>query len=485
MSRAETRGMQDRLLARFVRDEIAPFHAHYRALFDREGIPPASIRSVSDLRRLPFTTKADLSPTAEEPDRPLSFLLKPDAESIRARAGVRRRLGLLATGAVRGAAAVRTALEAEYRPIFLTATTGRAAAPVSVLYASPDLARLGEAGRRLAGVLGFTTEDRGLNVFPYAPHLAFWQTVLAGWRAGIFLLPTGGGKVMGTQGILRAATRIQPTAIIGVPGYVHHLLRAARDAGVDLSQVRSVVLGAEKTTRPARETIRALLDEMGARDAGVHGTYGFTEARAAWGECPAGADTTGYHTYPDMEVFEIVDPATGETLPDEADGELVYTCLGGRGTVVLRYRTGDIVRGGIRWAPCPRCGRRVPRISSEIDRASNVKDLRLTKVKGTLVNLNAVADALAADPAVEEWQVEIRRAGGATAAVGLDEFVVRVALRSGREGDAVEARRRIKRDVFDAAEVTPTDVEIHPLDSMLERLGMETELKEKRFVDLR
>ena len=101
-----------------------------------------------------------------------------------------------------------------------------------------------------------------------------------------------------------------------------------------------------------------MLNAQGARNVYIFGTYGFTEARTAWAECPTENHlSSGYHLYPDKEIFEIIDPATGEVKDDDEDGELVYTSLDSRASVMLRYRTGDIVKGGITHEPCPYCGR--------------------------------------------------------------------------------------------------------------------------------
>ena len=197
---------------------------------------------------------------------------------------------------------------------------------------------------------------------------------------------------MGSSGDLRALTRLRADALIGVPGYVYHLLRRAVADGLDLSSIRCVVLGAERVPPGMKAKIVQLLTECGAQDVKVFGTYGFTEARMAWAECPTKDNAyTGYHLYPDMAIFEVIDPKTGEVLPDGEDGELVFTPLQARASTVFRYRTGDLVRGGLQHDPCPHCGRTVPRISSDLTRESSLKDLQLLKVKGTLVNLEDCA----------------------------------------------------------------------------------------------
>ena len=176
----------------------------------------------------------------------------------------------------------------------------------------------------------------------------------------------------------------------------------------------------------------------------------------------------------------MVDPDTGKILPDGEPGELVYTGLDGRGTVVLRYRTGDLAKGGITREPCPVCGRSVPRISSDLGRASNQVDFALTKIKGALVNLNVLGDIMNADPSVDEWQLVIRKRNDDPFEV--DEMVVTMSLTPGR--DAERAEHDLGRKLFAALEVRP-QFERLSREEILDRLGMETRLKENRFVDLR
>jgi phenylacetate-coenzyme A ligase PaaK-like adenylate-forming protein len=482
MPRSEQRAMQDALLQRYVREYLYPFSPFYRDLFDRAGVRPEQIRGVDDLRRLPLSQKGDLLPTADDPQRFKKFILQPDAQKVRAAWPLSKKLPLLWQKWTKGAEAARATLRSEFAPCFMTFTTGRSAEPVPFFYSPHDIRNLHDTGARLIDVMGLEREYRVANVFPYAPHLAFWQVFFAGQAAGMMVLSTGGGKVMGSSGDLRAMTRLKADALIGVPGYVYHLLRRAAGERMDLSSIRCVVLGAERVPPGMKAKIVQLLGECGAKDVRVFGTYGFTEARMAFAECPtAGNDYTGYHLYPDLAVFEVIDPATGEVVPEGSDGELVFTPLHARASTVFRYRTGDRVRGGLRWDPCPHCGRTVPRISSDLTRESSLKDLQLLKVKGTLVNLEDCAVLLGSMPEVEEWQIELRKKDNDPLEV--DELIVHLALK----GAADEGRTAATvRELFHTRlELTPNQVKFLGLESMLRQIGMETEMKERRFVDAR
>jgi len=470
------RERQDALVRKLIQERVYPFSAHYRRLMDEQRIDPRSIRSVDDLRRLPFTTKQDLLTSAGNEERRRDFVLAPSPELVRKHWPWHKKLTLLGS-------AGKEDLRREYTPNFVTFTTGRSSEPVAFAYTPHDLEALLKVGGRMLDVHAIhDPQARIVNVFPFAPHLAFWQATFAGFETGRFVLSTGGGKVMGTSGNIRLVDRMQPAVLIGTPGFLYHLLRQAQDEGKRFTKVERVILGAEKVPSGLKKKIAETLAEMGSTQAVVSGTYGFTEARMAYSECPTPHDaSSGYHTYPDLCVFEVVDPVSGEPVRDGEKGELVYTPLDGRGTTVLRYRTGDLAVGGMQTEPCPWCGRTVPRIHSDLRRVSDQRALNLTKIRGTLVDLSAMGTLLSGLPDVLEWQVAIAKLHDDP--LELDVFTVRVSLRAGAEPAA--ARERIRRELHDTLEVSPNAIEVHSNAQMLEFLGMETELKEKRFLDLR
>ncbi len=475
---AELSRLQDRTLARYVREELYPFSARHRRVFDEAKVRPDDIRTVADLRRLPFMTKQDLLAAQEDPARKLELILAPTPQAIRDHWPFFRKLAVAL-----GGARAREILRRDYTPNFLTFTTGRSSAPVVFAYTPHDIDLLGESGARLLDVLALPERDgRIINLFPFAPHLAFWQVAWGGFRSGRLIIPTGGGKVMGTTASLRMARMFRPTALVGTPGFLYHLLREAREAKADLAEVKSVILGAEKVTPGLKRKMAEHLEACGAREVSILGSYGFTEARMAFSECPTGYDeSSGYHLFPDLGVFEVIDPKTLEPVKEGETGELVYTPIAGHGTVVLRYRTGDLAVGGIRTEPCPYCGRTVPRISSEIRRSSEQRAMNLTKIKGTLVDLPVMAETLSSMPEVEEWQVVLKKVNDDPHE--LDEFVVRLSLRSGTEREAF--LKKVREELLTATEVAPNRIDVVSTKELVEMLGMETEVKEKRFLDLR
>ncbi len=473
--------LQLKTLRKFLRTQVLPFHPHYREVLGQAGVEPEQIRTLEDMARIPFSSKSDVAPTADDPERPKSFVLQPTPETLRASLPLGRKLELGWKKLRHGEAAVKAELGLEYRPVQVFFTTGRTALPTSFVLSKYDIDLLRTVGSRIGDVVEVDpARDRLLSLFPYAPHLAFWQVQAVAEACGAFCLQTGGGKVMGTEGILRALGKIKPTYLCGIPGFVYHVVRNAVEDGIDLSNITTVFLGGDRIMGGFREKLIDLLKQGGAKQPKVLSVFGFTESRKCWSECPGG-EGTGLHTYADIDLFEVVDPDTGEILPDGETGELVYTCLDGRGSIVLRYRTGDIAQGGLTRERCPACGRWVPRVSSNLGRSSNNVDFALTKIKGALVNLNVLGDIMNGHEAVDEWQLVIRKRNDDPFEV--DELALALSVPQGV--DEAQAVHDLERIIFESIEVRPTDFEIVERAEILERLGMETRLKENRYVDLR
>lgn len=468
------RGLQARALAKYFRLILSPFHPFTREFFQAYKLDSSGIGSIKDLQKLPYLSKKDMMSTQKEPEKFRQFIVTPAPEDFRRYWPLHSQIPVLFA---------QENFRRSFHPVLLTATTGRTADPISFVYAQRDMDVLALAGRRLIEAFGLAYPDRALSFFPYAPHLAFWQCTVAGFAAKIFMVQTGGGKVVGTEGNLKMLDKIKPTAIIGVPSYTYHVLREAVAAKISLAPVKKVILGAEKVLPGLKRKLIALLEEGGAKEPVIFSTYAFTEAKKAWGECPTKDPdvSSGYHLTPDLDLIQIADPITGKIMGPETPGEIIYTPMTGAGTQVWRYRTGDISEGGITYRPCPHCGRSTPRLLGPISRVSNVKDLRLTKIKGTLVNLNNVSGILDETPLIEEWQIEIRKKDNDPHEV--DEVAVYVAVKTGaREAEVVAA---LGKNLRASCEISPNEITVLPLADMLDRVKMETALKEVRILDRR
>jgi phenylacetate-CoA ligase len=474
---AAIRRLQAERLRQYLRTVVLPFSAHYQRLFRQHGLEVDSFRTLEDLQQVPFTTKTDLLNTAEQPQRFKDFILVPEP------AVLARRLETLLRALVHGRQRVKQEFESEFRPIFVTFTTGRSADPTPFFFTQRDMTNLATAARRVVEICGAGREDRLLNTLPFAPHLAFWLAHYAGTAGGVLMLSSGGGKVMGTEGNIRHIRKFKPDVLIGMPTFVYHLLHQAAEEGVHCENLRRVVLAGEKVTDGLRLKIAVLLAELGASEVDILATYGFTEAKMAWPECPFphGQPSGGYHLYPDLGILEVINPTTGEALPAGQPGELVFTPLDARGSVVLRYRTGDSTDGGLSYEPCPYCGRSLPRLLGNISRKSEVKEMNLGKLKGTLVDFNELEHVLDDAPSVGAWQVELRKVKDDP--LELDEVILHVQKING--ADEAKISRQLSERCFTQLELRPNRIMFHEAEEMRQLHGVGSLLKEQKLVDRR
>lgn len=455
-------------LSRFLKNRVLPFTRHYQNTFKKAGLGAEDIRDTDDLVKVPFTDKEQLSDTRD-------FVIVPDERILK------KQWSSLQLAMRHGPAGTKRLLERELRPIFMTSTTGRSSNPVPFLFTQHDLDRLEISGRRLMEICQSKPEYRHINAFPFAPHLAFWQAHYAGLGHNTFVLSTGGGKTIGTDGNVRIISKINPDAIIAMPTFLYHLLQQATAQNEQWTNLRSLVLGGEKVPTGMRKKLRELCRQIGAKDLNIMSTYGFTEAKIAWTECPIpeGQPPSGFHVYPDMGFIEIIDPNSGERVTEGQPGEIVFTQLDARGSIVLRYRTGDLIEHGITHQPCPYCGRTCPRLLGKISRISDIHHLHLDKLKGTLVDFNQLEHLIDDTPGIGAWQIEIRKHNDDP--LDIDELVVHAVPLNGNGSLERDIRRRFKEKV----EITPNAVELHNWSEMRKLQGVGTELKEQKVVDHR
>jgi phenylacetate-CoA ligase len=464
-------------LRQYLRQVVLPFSAHYRNLFQENKLTADSIRSFEDWAAVPFTTKADLLGSAENPQRFRDFIIVPDEKILS------RRPGTIFQALLQGRKAVREKFAAEFRPVFLTFTTGRATEPVPFLYTQKDLHNLAVVAGRMMEICGARHEERLMNAFPYAPHLAFWLTHYAGMEFGALMFSSGGGKVMGTDGTLRLIRKLKPDVLIGIPTFLYHVLSQAVAEKSHWKNLRAIVLGGEKVSDGLRLKLRELALELGSPRVDVLATYGFTEAKMAWAECPVppGQPSAGYHLYPDLGIVEIINPQTGKVVPPGQPGEIVFTPLAARGTAVLRYRTGDYLDGGMTFEPCPHCHRALPRLVGNISRSSEIKTINLDKIKGTLVDFNELEHVLDDAPHIGAWQVELRKVHDDP--LELDEIVLHVNKTNG--ADDAQLRRELSERCHSRTDIHPNRILFHDVEEMKRLQGVGTLLKELRLVDHR
>lgn len=455
MSFEEQKTLQDKKLKAFM-EEIYRYHPQYHQIMKEKKILPSDINGTEDfIKKFPFTSKIDIAPTDENPFIPDHFILQKTEDPT-------------------------------YMPRFMIATTGRTAFSTPFWYTEHDLENLLlECGKRVGEVTGMNEKDIIMNSFPYSPHLAFWLVYYASTMNHKTAVHSGGGKILGTQKIAAMAYSIKASVLVGVPGYLTHIVRTAKGMDKHLSEIRLVITGGDRCPPNYRKRLTEELIEMNATAPKICAAYGFTESRVAPLECPhpqgCDGELTGYHTYPDLEFWYCIDPKTGERVGPGEKGELVWTSLGGRGTVVMNYRTGDVAEKGIKYEKCPYCGRTVPIISSMIGRVSEVKNVQFQKIKGTLLDLNQFFNIMPENKMIDEWQILIQRN-----AEGMDELAVNVCVKKEfRKKKPEEISADITKYIQERMEIAPNVVKVLSMDEITKQLGMETQLKEKRILDLR
>jgi phenylacetate-CoA ligase len=240
---------------------------------------------------------------------------------------------------------------------------------------------------------GVTQADRVFFPFSFGLFIGFWAGFDGARALGALAIP-GGGQDSATR--LSWMEALGATVLVCTPSYALHLIEVARERGVELAKL------------PVRITVHA--GEPGAGIPAVRGRIeaswgarafdhaGMTEMGAYGYEC---AERVGLHVNESEFIAEVIDPATERPAPE---GELVLTNLGRVGSPVIRYRTGD--RVSLARQPCA-CGRSFVALAGGI--LGRLDDMLI--VRGVNVFPSAIEGIVRRFPAVEEFQIEVFRAG--------------------------------------------------------------------------
>jgi phenylacetate-CoA ligase len=295
-SRDELVALQTARLAATLRRVYAAV-PHYRARFDAAGVHPADFRTLADLQRFPFTTKADL-----RDHYPFGLFAVPRAEVAR-----------------------------------LHASSGTTGKPVVVGYTRDDLDMWATVVARSLRAAGARPGMVLHNAYGYGLFTGGLGLHAGAERLGCTVVPVSGGM---TERQVRLITDFQPEIITVTPSYMLALLDEFRRQGVDprASSLRIGVFGAEPWTNAMRDEIER---EFAIDAVDIYGLSEVIGPGVAQ-ECVETKD--GLHVWEDHFLPEIVDPETGAVLPDGAMGELVFTSLTKQASPVIRYRTRDLSR---------------------------------------------------------------------------------------------------------------------------------------------
>ena len=386
LSTSALRKLQDRLVAHQVQHVVGPFSPYWKARLAELGRRASTIGSAADLESLPAAGERDVAPDGDAAGMARLVVQASEGGFVLHAKGptVRRVLRMRATG------------NKDYTKVIAHETK-----PTSYIWSGlgfrypvastrADLDVIARAGARLWSVAGLTAHDALLSAVPVSSTVEHLALSYAAMAAGAPALFPGAEPAA----VIAAARLAAPTVLAAPSGRSADLVSALTGAGVSLDSVRTVLLVGAPTPEQ-RAAVTALLPA--AAVLAVHAPAG---ARVLWTECRGGGPAAGFHTYPDLELVQLVDPESGE--PTAQAGELVLSQLGMFGSALLRWRTGDVVTAPIDVTPCPGCGRRVPRVIGVKPHA-----LVLTSDDGRTLDLRAVAGALSGRTDLSDWRVVV------------------------------------------------------------------------------
>lgn len=415
---SEHQRIQDAIVERWI-PEAAAYSPFWGELFRQAGVEPDDVESAEDLRRLPPVRELDLQGIGG-PGAP-ALVLRPTEAQVKARASFSTLWSIARSIRGQGSAGKRRAMLTEFKPLHVT-TTGRHGG-LAVAYTRSDLDRLHRAGARSAAVLGLDDQDELISAVPSDDSLRFWglyHLALGSSMLAIHPRGLGGGLEQALRGFA-----LVPASVVAVPtAEAVELAALLTETATDVSGVRALLLVGAPPSGSRRTEIRDAWDAAGAPDGlRVLAVWAPDGGRTLWAECAESVDlgrSTGLHTFPDLEVAEVLEPATGTR--SETGGDLTLTSAGWRGTGLVRFGTGDYV-GGVTWDPCPACGRTVPRVAPPVVPGAWHVDLRSERGVVT-VDLRGAARVLHRASAVSEWRVQIQGPSERDPAEG---YVVRAA----------------------------------------------------------
>jgi phenylacetate-CoA ligase len=422
MPREELQKLQLQRLREVVKYayERVPF---YRKRFEAAGIKPEDIRSLEDLKYIPFTSKADLREVY-----PFGLFAVPLSEIVEIHSS--------------------------------SGTTGK---PVVAGYTRRDLEVWGEVMARSLTMIGVTSQDVIQIAYGYGLFTGGLGFHYGALKIGATIVPASAGN---TRRQITLMQDFGTTVLACTPSYALYLAEYARDEmGIDPSTLKLRVgsFGAEMWTEEMRREIEK---RFGIK---AYNVYGLTEiiGPGVAHECE---EQKGLHIWEDHFLPEIIDPETGEWLEEGKEGELVLTTLTKEGVPMIRFRTRDITSFVPGECPCGRTGRRIERIKGRTD--------DMIKVRGVMLFPYQIEQCILEVQGVEpHYQIILTRPHH------LDEIEVQVEMAKETFSDEVRAieelRRRLEKKIEETVGIRVKVTLVEP--KSLPR----SEGKAKRVIDKR
>lgn len=393
-----------------------------RSRMDTLGVKPSDIRTFDDIRRLPFMAKPDLRDTY-----PYGLFACPLSEVVR-----------------------------------LHASSGTTGKPIVVGYTQNDMNMWANVVMRALSSAGMHRGDIIQIAFGYGLFTGGLGLHGGAEALGATVIPISGGN---SERQIMVLCDFRATAFACTPSYFIHLIEQAVTMGVNLKELplQIGIFGAE----PWSEEMRCYIQrETNIRAFDI---YGLSEiiGPGVGVEC---ACQNGLHIFEDHFLFEIIDPKTGEPIPDGEEGELVITTLSKEAMPIIRYRTHDITH--VIPEPCA-CGRSLRRIARISRRSDDMLIIRGVNVFPSQIE----AALLKVEKTLPHYQIIVRRDRN------MDEMEIRIEVTAELFSDRVSEIERIAARLSHAVENTTG---IHAKISLVEPKTIErSEGKARRVVDLR
>ena len=293
MSLEQMRSLQSEKLVRQVRHvyENVPY---YRALMEEKGVTPDDITGIDDLSKLPFLSKADLRDAY-----PYGLLAKPLSECVR-----------------------------------IQSTSGTTGRRVVAFYTQKDIDLWEDCCARALVAVGATKDDVCQVAYGYGLFTGGAGLNGGSHRVGCLTLPMSSGN---TERQIQFMQDLGATVLCCTPSYAAYIGESLRELGYKPEEIplKAGIFGAEPWTEEMRRSIEATLGIK------AYDIYGLTETSGP-GVAFECSEQSGMHINEDHFYAEIIDPDTGEVLPEGSRGELVFTSLDKEAFPLLRYRTRDI-----------------------------------------------------------------------------------------------------------------------------------------------
>jgi phenylacetate-CoA ligase len=361
--------------------------AHYKASFDSAGVHPDDLKSLADLSRFPFTKKSDL-----RENYPFGMFAVPRSQINRIHAS--------------------------------SGTTGQ---PTVVGYTQADLAMWDIVMARSLRAAGLRRGDLLHNAYGYGLFTGGLGVHGGAEKMGLTVVPISGGM---TERQVRLIEDFQATGITVTPSYMLSILDEYKKQGLDprRSPLKVGIFGAEPWTNSMRIEVEQSFD-MHAVD-----IYGLSEVLGPGVSCECVESKDGLHIWEDHFFPEIIDPQTGEVLPDGELGELVFTSLSKEAFPIVRYRTRDLTR------LLPGTARTMRRMQKVTGRSDDMIILRGVNIFPTQVE----EQLLQVTELAAHFQIELIKKGP------MDHMIVHV---EGSQNASDELAKLIKANIGVTAEV--------------------------------